>query len=106
MTRRTMSFAAALVLGGLATVIMGQSPPDQMTPGYKFGILNCGCLANDNATEASCRQCCRNAAYQHYTLPPEHLDDCFGFCGEMGQPCGTTCVWWRNPFCLFINTAG
>lgn len=77
-TKAKYWLSAAIVCAS-ATVLANH--PSEGTPGWRFGGLNCGCVANEHATRLSCRLCCQNQA------TASHVLECLDFCDNATFPC-------------------
>lgn len=93
------ALSCAVIVASVALLAkMAVANPD--SPGWNYGGQNCGCLASNSNTPATCKMCCDRAARVTFLLDPEELDNCLAFCDQMGEPCQPTCPWY-NPFCWF-----
>lgn len=84
--RTISSFVFAGVLTACCTVALATGHPSQGTPGWKYGGLNCGCVANPNASLTSCLSCCTDAGLTG-ALPAADVSDCQAFCNQATFPC-------------------
>ena len=92
---------AVCALGAATPVVIGQANNPQGTQGWIYGGENCGCVADINATQLDCLNCCN--AWFNYPFPPEglavtpgDLAGCHAFCNQASFPCIQVprCKWW------------
>lgn len=88
-----MRMRTAAVLSIVAGAAVALATPG--SPGYTFGLYNCGPAAGVSDS-AACLQCCR-AAYYSGTLQYEEWRDCREFCGDANFAPPPTVPWYFRP---------
>ncbi|MCC6660334.1 MAG: hypothetical protein IT437_05560 [Phycisphaerales bacterium] len=89
--RVVIGLATAGILSfGLTSLAQVIGPDITHSPGWQYGGYNCGCYANVNATNASCRACCTAAEIPMGPLTPGQVQNCFALCDQTHYPCNGT----------------